>query len=227
MALALASSLVKVANGAGLPTRACISDMNQVLGHACGNAVEVSEALAFLSGQQREPRLLELTRLLSAELLQLGRLSSSPSEALRQVDVALDSGAALEHFARMVAALGGPSDFVQRASHYLPSAPVQLAVTAPHSGWISAMATRDIGLLVIELGGGRRQASDRVDARVGFTHFAALGQQVQTGERLATVHAADLAAAQMASSRLQSLISISEQAPGPLQPVLLQRLLEA
>jgi hypothetical protein len=95
---------------------------------------------------------------LSAELLVLGGLASNQAQALQQVDSALDSGAALDHFARMVAALGGPTDFVERCSHYLPSAPVQMEILAPHSGWVAGMATRDIGLLIIELGGGRRQA---------------------------------------------------------------------
>jgi len=222
MARQLAQSLVKVANGAGLPTRAWITDMNQVLGDACGNAVEVSEAVAFLQGTRREPRLLEVTRTLSAELLQLGGLAPNSTQALQRVDAALASGAALEHFARMVAALGGPGDFTERAAHYLPSAPVQMPVLAPHGGRIGAMATRDIGLLVIELGGGRRLASDRVDPRVGFTALAHIGQTVQAGQVLAVVHAADTSAARRAGERLQSLIPITDSAAAA-QPVLIER----
>ncbi len=213
MAMELAQSLVTVANGAGLPARACITDMNQVLGDCCGNAVEVREAVQFLQGQRREPRLLEVTRVLSAELLVMGGLASNQAQALQQVDRALDSGAALEHFARMVAALGGPTDFVERCHHYLPSAPVQLEILAPHSGWVAGMATRDIGLLIIELGGGRRQATDTVDARVGFSQFVQVGLHVQAGDRLAVVHAADASAAENARQALLPLIEFAEQAP--------------
>jgi thymidine phosphorylase len=223
MALELAQSLVTVANGAGLPTRAWITDMNQVLGDSCGNAVETKEAVEFLQGQRRETRLLELTRRLSAELLLIGGLANDERQALRLVDTALDSGTALEHFARMVAALGGPADFVERAQHYLPAAPVQLRVIAPRGGWIGGMATRAIGLLVIELGGGRRQAGDAVDARVGFTQFVQIGQRVEAGDVLAVVHAADASAANRASQALLTLIEIADQAPFST-PVFITRL---
>ena len=221
MAEELARSLVTVANGAGLPTRAWITDMNQVLGDTCGNALEVQEAVAFLQGTRREPRLLEVTRTLSAELLQLGGLTPDMAQALLQVDRALDSGRALEHFARMVSALGGPADFCDRPAHYLAAAPAQCVVQAPRDGWVTGMATRDIGLQVVQLGGGRRMASDGVDARVGMTGFAQIGQRVQTGDPLATVHAASPEAAQTCADALQALIHIGDQA-SPLTPTLIQ-----
>ncbi|MBP6718647.1 MAG: thymidine phosphorylase, partial [Rhodoferax sp.] len=187
----LAQSLVTVAQGANLPTRALITDMNQMLGDTCGNALEVQEAVDFLTGKRREPRLLTLTQALCAELLLIGGLATSPEQALERVNTALDSGAALEQFSRMVSALGGPTDFVEKCSDYLPVAPVQQAILAPRSGWVGSMATRDIGLLVVDLGGGRHQASDAIDARVGFTAFAQVGQVVNTGNVLAIVHAAN------------------------------------
>jgi thymidine phosphorylase len=123
----------------------------------------------------------------------------------------------------MVATLGGPADFVERASHYLPAAPVQLSVLAPRSGWVAGMATRAIGLLINELGGGRRRASDSVDARVGFTQFVQVGQRVQAGELLAVVHAADANAAQNAGQALLPLIQITDH-PAADTPVLITRL---
>ncbi|MDD3935452.1 thymidine phosphorylase [Rhodoferax sp.] len=224
MATTLAESLVQVANSAGLPTRAWLTDMNQVLGSACGNALEVQEAVNFLTDQWREPRLLEVTRTLSAELLVMGGLAADDAQALQQVDAALDSGRALEQFARMVTALGGPADFCQRPGHYLPQAPVQLPVLAPHDGFVAAVATRDIGLAVVELGGGRRQASDTIDTRVGFSQFAQLGQAVQAGELLAVVHAADANAAERACRTLPGFLQITPQAPVG-SPVLIRRLL--
>ncbi|HWI12520.1 MAG TPA: thymidine phosphorylase [Burkholderiaceae bacterium] len=215
MARALARSLVQVAGGAGLPTRACLSDMNEVLGHSCGNAVEVHEALAFLQGTRREPRLLELTRRLSAELVLLGGLASHMDGALARVDAVLADGRALERFARMVAALGGPLDFVERAAGYLPAAPAQRVLRAPRAGWVGAMATREIGLLVVELGGGRRQASDAVDHRVGLSEIVAIGRRVAAGDALAIVHAADEASAAAGCERLAALIEIADAAPAP------------
>ncbi len=219
MAQSLARSLVSVAQGAGLPARALLTDMNQVLGDTCGNALEVHEALAFLKGDRREPRLLEVTRVLAAEMLVLGRLAPDTAQALQQVDRCLSDGAALERFARMVTALGGPADFVERAAHHLVPAPVQHPVAVARSGWVDHMATREIGLLVIGLGGGRRIAADPVDHRVGLTAMVQRGQHVEAGAPLAVVHAADAATAQAAARRLQELVAISDQPPSAAEPV--------
>jgi thymidine phosphorylase len=224
MATTLAESLVRVANAAGLPTRAWITDMNQVLGCSCGNALEVLEAVRFLRGEAVDKRLLEVTRRLSAELLIMGRLAADDAAALQKVDAALSSGRALEQFARMVAALGGPADFAERPAHYLPTAPFQLPVLAPRSGWVSCMATRDIGLAVVELGGGRRKATDTIDPRVGFTEFTQVGQAVQAGEPLALVYAADAASAERARQALLSLIDIGDLSKTS-SPVLVEQIL--
>jgi thymidine phosphorylase len=213
---------VSVANGAGLPTRALITDMNQVLGHSCGNALEVWEALEFLSGTRRDPRLLDVTVALGAELLALGHLATDIDDGQARMLRVLEDGSALERFARMVAALGGPADFVERPGHYLVPAPASCPVPAPRDGWISHVATRDIGLLVIELGGGRHQATDRVDHRVGFSDMRAIGTPVRAGDPLAVVHAADAAAAQHAAVQLARCISVSD-APADVGMPLTQR----
>ncbi|MDD2880548.1 MAG: thymidine phosphorylase [Rhodoferax sp.] len=223
MATTLAESLVQVANGAGLPTRAWLTDMNQVLGSTAGNALEVIEAVDFLKNKHLDVRLKEVTLRLSAELLLMGGLATTETDALQKVEQVLTSGRGLAQFARMVTALGGPADFVDRPGHYLPQAPVQLTVPAPRSGWVSGMATRDIGLAVVALGGGRRQASDAVDARVGFTQFVQIGQAVQAGDVLAVVHAADAARAERARLTLLASIQLSEQPVAPA-PVLLRRI---
>jgi thymidine phosphorylase len=182
----------------------------------------VLEALQFLRGESVDPRLLEVTRCLSAELLVMGGLANNEATALDQVDTALSSGRALTQFARMLAALGGPTDFVERPQHYLPSAPIQLPVTAKRSGFVTRMTTRDIGLAVVELGGGRRKATDTIDHRVGFSQFAQIGQQVQTGDVLAVVHAADVAAAEHAQQTLLTQLLITETSVPPTT-VMLQR----
>lgn len=221
MARALADTLVQVALGAGLPTTAWITDMNQVLGRHVGHALEMHEAVDFLQGTVREPRLLEVTRTLCAEMLLLGRLAASREDALARIDAALDSGRALERFARMVRALGGPADFVERTNWHLADAPVQQVVRAARTGWIAGMDTRAIGLALIALGGGRRKASDAIDHRVGFSDVRGVGEQVRAGEVLGTVHAANAAAAEAASAGLLSALHIGD-APAAAVPVLVQ-----
>lgn len=223
MARELAASVVEVAEGAGLPTRAWITDMNEVLGSSCGNAVEMAESVALLRGEAAEPRLLEVTRMLCAELLCIGALAGDIEEALRRVDDALASGRALERFARMVHALGGPADFTERPAAYLVPAPVQRPFRAPHAGWVASMATRDIGLLLIEMGGGRRQSGDAIDYRVGLTGIVGVGSRVEAGEPLAWIHAADEAGATFAAERLSHLVTLAE-APVAKRPVLIERL---
>ncbi|WP_342617831.1 thymidine phosphorylase [Rhodoferax sp. GW822-FHT02A01] len=215
----LAHSLVHVANGAGLPTRAWITDMNQVLGDSCGNALEVREAVEFLAGARQEPRLLEVTLALGTELLQLGGLAKDGDHGLRLAGDALHSGRALQHFGRMVHALGGPADFCERYTSYLSAAPVQQIVKAPRAGWVQAMQTRDIGLIVIALGGGRQRVIDRIDARVGLSNMVQLGQHVEVGDTLAVVHAADASAALEAQQNLLGLIEIGDQPVTPRSPM--------
>ncbi len=222
-ALALARSIVRVANDAGLKTRALVTDMNQVLGHAAGNALEVLEAVAFLRGDHQASRLKQVTRALCAEALRIGGLADDEVTALARVDAALDSGAALEHFARMVAALGGPADFCERAAQHLPAAPIQRTVPAPRAGWVLSKATRDIGLAVVELGGGRRRASDRIDHRVGLSDVVSIGRQVAAGDALAIVHAASDDTALAAVATLQRCIHLGDAPPAPL-PLLIARI---
>jgi thymidine phosphorylase len=216
-ARALAHSLVTVAHGAGLPARALITDMNQVLGHSAGNALEVREAIAFLSGAEQEARLLQVTLALSAELLCLGGLAASPAEARARARQALHSGAAAEHFACMVAALGGPPDVLTHAG--LPYAPVQLAVPAPRGGFVQAIDVRALGLAVVALGGGRERPGAAIDPRVGLAEVLALGACVNAGAALAVVHAASVDAAAQAVRAVQAAVTLGGAAPTP-QPVL-------
>jgi thymidine phosphorylase len=195
-AQALAQSLVDVAVGAGLPARALITDMNQVLGTTAGNALEVQEALDFLTGQQQAPRLLAITLDLAAELLHMGGLAPTPAQGRQLAQRALDSGAAAERFARMVAALGGPCDVLRDAN--LPTAPVKRPVLAPRDAVLSRMDVRALGQCVVQLGGGRSRPGDAVDPRVGLSAVLPLHKPVQAGQPLAIVHAASEAAAEQA-----------------------------
>ena len=219
-ARALADSLVQVAAGAGLPTRAWITDMNQVLGHTAGNALEMREAIDFLTGAEREPRLLEVTLALAAEMLELAGLAPNAADAARRARAALESGAAAERFAHMVAGLGGPKNVLSPRFAGLAKAPVVIDVPAPRSGFVAAMNTRAIGLAVITLGGGRLRASDPVDARVGFSQVRAIGSAVQRGAALARVHARTRGDAQAACDQYLAAITLAERKPA-VAPVLL------
>jgi thymidine phosphorylase len=188
-ARALADSLVGVAVEAGLPTRALITDMNSVLGCSVGNALEVRESIDFLSGRGREPRLLEVTLALAGQLLHLGTLVASPAQGEQRARAVLDSGDAAQRFARMVAALGGPRDALERPDAALPRAPVQRSLPSPRDGVVAAMDTRAIALAVVALGGGRARADDAIDVRVGLSDVRGVGVRVTRGEPLAIVHA--------------------------------------
>jgi thymidine phosphorylase len=221
-AQALAQSLVQVATQAGLPTVALITDMNQVLGSTAGNALEVAEAIALLTARgMPDARLLEVTLALGAELLHLGGLQPTVAAARAALQHSLDSGAAAERFARMVAALGGPANVLQAPG--LPVAPVQRPVPAPRGGWVAAIDVRALGLAVVALGGGRAHPADRVDPRVGLADVVPLRRALAAGEPLATVHAAREAAAAAAVAAVQAACTLADAAPAAAPAVVLQR----
>ena len=179
----LARAIVEVAVGNGLPTVALLTDMNQVLGRTAGNAVEVRESIDHLTGATRDPRLLEVTLALCAELLVLGGLQPDAAAARAAAVDALDSGRAAERFGAMVAELGGPPDLVDAPSRHLPEAPVVKAVEPEYAGVVSAVDVRAVGIAIVNLGGGRAREDDVVDHSVGLTDVAALGERVDPGAR--------------------------------------------
>lgn len=223
----LARSLVQVARAAGLPTVALLTDMNQVLGTTAGNAVEVQEAIDFLTGHTREPRLLEVTLALSAQALVMGGLAATLDEARARALSSLDSGAAAERFAQMVAALGGPTDVLGLADRrrLFQPAPVQLQVRVRQEGFLTAIDTRAAGWIIVALGGGRRHASDRIDPRVGVTQVADLGTRVHAGDTVAVVHAANEDHAQEAAQAWLRALDISPIAPHQ-RPVVVETIAE-
>lgn len=218
----LAHSIAHVATGAGLPTIALITDMNEPLASAAGNAVEVQNAVDYLTGEMRDARLHEVTLALGAELLALGGLAPDVAAGRVALERALASGAAAERFERMVAALGGPADFLRRASALLPAAPIARPAAPERPGYVEAIDARAVGLAVVELGGGRARASDAIDPAVGLTRLAGLGAEVSAEAPLALVHARDEARAQAAIARLRAAYRIAE-APPPLAPPVLER----
>lgn len=220
----LARSIVTVANGAGLPTAALITDMDQILGHSAGNALEVAEAIAFLRGEARDLRLDAVVRALAGEMLQLAGLAEDDDEAEDRIAEALGNGAAAERFARMVHALGGPADIVENAGRHLPRAAVRRPVTVDRAVYVAAMDTRALGLAVIDLGGGRRRAEDGIDHAVGLSGVAAVGQYLEEGEPLAVIHAASEAAWERAAVALRATIATTPERPTATRPVIHERI---
>ncbi|MFA0514639.1 thymidine phosphorylase [Vibrio breoganii] len=207
----LARSIVAVANGAGTKTTAILTDMNQVLASSAGNAVEVREAVRFLTGEYRNPRLLEVTMASCCEMLVLGKLAESTEQAEEMLMTVLDNGKAAECFNKMVAGLGGPSDFVSNYNKYLPVAEIIKPVFADASGVITSMDTRAIGMAVVGMGGGRRVATDSIDYAVGFDQFARLGDAVDANQPLAMIHARNEQQWQEAANSLKAAIQIGDK----------------
>ncbi|WP_375275441.1 thymidine phosphorylase [Methylorubrum thiocyanatum] len=219
-ARALAESIVTVANAAGLRTRAVITDMDAPLASCAGNAVEVAYAVDYLTGRAREPRFHAVTLALAAEMLVIGGLAADPAEAQSRLTAALDSGRACEAFSRMVAALGGPGDFVEAAERHLPRAAVIRPVTANVDGIVERIDTRAVGLAVIGLGGGRTRPQDAIDPSVGFTGLARPGDRLEPSASLGTVHAANETAAEAAARALRAAYRLGEARQEPREAVL-------
>ncbi|PID64036.1 MAG: thymidine phosphorylase [Gammaproteobacteria bacterium] len=213
--VALAKSIVEVANHAGCQTSALLTDMNQVLARSAGNAVEVREAVRYLRGDIVSPRLHAVNMALCEQLLVNAKLAKDKADATRQLQAVLDNGQAAEAFAKMVSAQGGPADFVDNYDNYLAKAPVIKPLFAPTEGTLSAMDTRSIGIAVIGLGGGRRVASDAVDVRVGFDDIQTLGTRIDKDTPLAVIHAKDEADWQAAAKAFLKAVRIDDSAYKP------------
>ncbi|MCB1354573.1 MAG: thymidine phosphorylase [Rhodobacteraceae bacterium] len=209
----LAGALVEVANGAGCRTTALITDMNEPLASAAGNALEVANAVRFLRGDAVDSRLWDVTVALGGELLVSAGIASDAQDGAERLDRALETGAAAEKFGQMVTALGGPADFVEEFEHYLPAADENADVTAETDGFITAVDTRALGVAVVELGGGRRRASDAIDHSVGLETLIGLGAVVEAGMPLARIHAADSGALSAAAARVRAAYTIGDRPP--------------
>jgi thymidine phosphorylase len=210
---ALAESLVEVANGAGLRTGALITDMNEPLASAAGNALEVRNAVDFLTGKHQDPRLREVTLTLCAVVVEMTGKVDHIDKAMALVEKALDSGQAAEIFGRMVSMLGGPSDFVENMDRHLSPAPIVRDILASASGFVSAIDTRGVGMAVVALGGGRRLPTDSIDHAVGFSSLFPFGTEIAAGGRLCSIHARDENTAAEAERRLIAAYTIGEKPP--------------
>jgi thymidine phosphorylase len=220
----LASSIVDVATGAGTPTTALITDMNQVLGHSVGNAVEVRESVEFLKGSRQDSRLRELVLALAADMLVLAQLVKSVERGWELAERVLIKGDAAEVFSRMVAELGGPTDFIERVEQYCPEAAVMQPLSARRSGTVISIDTRAVGIAVLGMGGGRRRHDDEIDHSAGITNLCQPGDQLEQGQALATIHAATADAAGQAAALLHEAITISDDALVSVNTIVKERI---
>ncbi|QKK04043.1 MAG: thymidine phosphorylase [Pseudomonadota bacterium] len=209
----LADALGRVARRAGTTLTSVLSDMNQPLASSAGNALEVAEIIAVLTGRRRGGRLQALSHTLAAQLLVAGGLAGDSEQADRCLQQAWDSGAVAERFGRMVRGLGGPADLLEHPHQHLPAAPVVVEVHAKRSGQVGRIDTRALGFAVVALGGGRRRAGDRIDPRVGLSDLVSLGDSVVVGQPLARVHAADHDSAEAAAGAVQAAVDLTGQTP--------------
>ncbi|WP_067517469.1 thymidine phosphorylase [Endozoicomonas ascidiicola] len=209
----LAESIVQVANGAGVKTTALLTDMNQCLASSAGNAVEVREAVRFLTGEYRNERLMEITMAQSAELLVSGGLAQSLEQAREKLLTVLDNGKAAEVFGRMVHGLGGPADFVERYDDYLKGASIVKPIYLEADGFVAAMNTREVGLSVVQLGGGRKVSADSIDYAVGITEICRLGDRIDPSRPIAILHASSEDSWDQAAAMLRNAITVADQSP--------------
>ena len=220
---ALARALVTTAQGAGCMTSALITDMDQPLATAAGNALEVIEVMETLTGASVNTALWDLTCALGGEALALGGLAADAEDGAGRIAQALESGAAAETFGKMVAAQGGPSDFVERWPDRLPAAPVVREVPALDDGYIAAVDGEALGLAVVHLGGGRLREGDRVNPSVGLSDLIGLGEEIGAGVPLAMVHAASAEAAEAAIRAVQAAYRVGTSIPDE-NPLIRQRI---
>ena len=193
----LATEMVLLGEGAGRRTVALVTAMDNPLGRAVGNALEVHEALDALAGKG-DAELLDVALQVAREMCRLAGVSRDPEEALR-------SGAGRETFLRMLAAQSGKLD------EGLPVAAVQLAVLASAEGYVESIDALEVGLAGLELGVGRAKKEDRVDHAAGIVIEAAVGARVRAGEPLAVIHARSEELVQRVTPRLQNAWRLSER----------------
>ncbi|WP_415402045.1 thymidine phosphorylase [Tateyamaria sp. SN3-11] len=218
----LADALVKTANAAGCKTTALITDMNQPLAPALGNALEVAEVMAVLTGRKKGP-LVEICAALGGVLLANGGLADDVQFGADAIAQAIADGRAAERFGRMVSAMGGPVQFVENWARFLPEATVIREIAAPQSGYVTSIDGEALGLAVVDLGGGRKTEGDKLNLAVGLSDVARLGAKVSKGQPLAVLHAARAVDADRAEAAVRAAITLGTSAK-PVPDLIAERI---
>ena len=203
----LAEAMIDLGRHAGREVVAVISDMDEPLGHAVGNALEIREAIATLRGEG-PPDFVELVTEASARLLGLSDLGVTYDEARRRVDQAIGDGSALKAYERWITAQGGDPD-----EGALPTAPVVREAKAPRAGAVTSLGAVQVGNAALRLGAGRRTKDDEIDHSVGIVLHKKRGDTVVSGDTVAQIHARDEAAAEAAIEEVLAAYEFGEEAP--------------
>jgi pyrimidine-nucleoside phosphorylase len=220
-ARALARTMIAIGTEMGRKVTALLTDMDQPLGRAVGNALEVVEAVEMLRG--RAPAdYTEVTLALTAEMLVLGRKAATVDEARARLAQAIADGSAVRKLKELVAAQGGDPRAIDDYS-VLPQARSTSDVVAPQAGFVTGIETEAVGLAAVALGAGRQRVDSRIDPAVGFTLLRKVGEPVKAGEPVVRIHYNDPAPVDEVKMRLQAAYRFGPQAPAP-RPLVLERL---
>jgi pyrimidine-nucleoside phosphorylase len=215
----LAHALVSTGNSCGIRTRALLTDMNQPLGRAVGNSLEVLECVKILRGELLNAArpVLDLSLELSAHMLVLANVEQTIEGAHNSLQNALGSGAALETLRRNIIAQGGEPRVCDDPAAFLPLVSECIKVESPRSGFITKIDTTEIGHAIAAIGGGRVRIEDVVDPTVGFVTEVKIGDRVTQGEVLGLVHCADSARGDEAAKRISAAYTVSDDPPAEPQ----------
>ena len=183
----LSHSLVQVAQGAGLQCEAILTDMNQVLGKSAGHTLEMLECIRFLLNKEKDIRLEKITYELTSSILMMSQ-NLSKDEAIKKINTVVSSGLAAEKFEKMVHALGGPVDILSSYKKYLEVSSFKKEIFSKRAGWIKNIKTRELGLILIELGGGRKQITDKINYNVGYNNVLNVGDKIVSSQSILTVY---------------------------------------
>jgi thymidine phosphorylase len=208
----LAQALVKTANEAGCPTTGLITDMNQPLAPAMGNALEIVEAVRVMSGD-KGGRLRSITVSLGAEILTAQKIFKNTQEASVELEKQINNGAAMEKFSEMIALMGGPSNFGNDFGRYLPESTAVIEVCASASGYLVGWDGQFLGNIVVKLGGGRLVETDKVDHSVGFSDIVSVGTKLSKGTPILKIHAARIDHAESAKIQVLKAMKVSDTPP--------------
>ena len=220
-ALELAKTMVKIGQLAGRTTVALVTDMNQPLGRAVGNALEVKEAILTLQGRGPE-RLTELCLELAVEMLLMAGGSWSQSEARRSVEANLQSGAALQKLRELIEAQGGEGRVVD-SPHLLPQAKFTKEILAPQSGYVETLDPMEIGMAAMNLGAGRESKDTIIDLAVGIELQTEIGEQVMEKQVLAKLYANDEHKLEQAAEQTLRAFTFSSAKP-TVQPTIYRKI---
>lgn len=215
----MGNCIIEVAKKFGMNTSAIITDMNQPLGDTVGNTLEIIEVIDYLKCVRQEFRLHEVVLTLAAEMLTVAGLVDSTDDGFQKAKEVLDSGKAAETFEKMVSELGGPNSILENTDSHFELASVVKPILAHQSGFISQINTRAVGLTVVELGGGRKKASDSINHSVGLSHVLGLGTKVDAGQPLAIVHAQNEDQANIAINMVDDAYTILDTSPSKNQTI--------